>query len=357
MLESLPLRADLIGEEPYGAPQLDVDVILNVNENPFPPSEEVAREMGEAITNAARSLNRYPDREAEGLRDDLAKYLGHGLTWEQIWAANGSNEVMQQLCMAFGGPGRSILTFTPTYSMYPEYARNTLTGYVTQPRHPDHTVDAELVKDAQDRSQADMILLARPNNPTGTGIALDVIRQICENHPQTLIVVDEAYQEFSSEASAVELLASHDNLIVTRTLSKAFALAGGRVGYMAASKDIVDACRIIRLPYHLSAQTQTVARVALRHADEMLARVAELSANARDFTDWARSQGFDVVDSQANFVLFGRFEDRHAVWQQLLDRGVLIRETGPEGYLRASAGTSEEMTALKQALLDIRNKE
>lgn len=351
-LESLPLRADLVGEAPYGAPQLEVPVVLNVNENPYPPSQAVAEEMAAAVVSAATTLNRYPDREATALREQLAKYLGAGLSFQNIWAANGSNEVMQQLLTAFGGPGQSLLTFTPSYSMYPEYARNTLTPYITYPRREDHTVDAGLVLGAIDVHEPATVLIARPNNPTGTGLSLDAIDAICRQ-TERLVIIDEAYQEFSQEASAVELLGTHSNLIVSRTMSKAFAMAGGRLGYLAAHPAVVDALRIVRLPYHLSAQTQAIASVALRHADELLERVAELAEGAREFGGWLREHGYDVVDSQANFVLFGRFADRHDVWQQLLERGVLIRETGPDGYLRASAGTPDEMAALKAALEDI----
>lgn len=348
----IDLRADLVGQRPYGAPQLDVPVVLNVNENPYPPSATVAREMGAAIEQLASRLNRYPDREALELRAALAEYLGCGLSAEQVWAANGSNEIMQQLCQAFGGPGRRLLTFQPTYSMYPEYARNTLTEYVSVPRRGDHTVDAELVLAGIAEHEPTLTILARPNNPTGTGIELDVLEEILAG-TDSLIVVDEAYQEFSSKPSAVQLLSKHPNLVVSRTLSKAFALAGGRVGYLAASREIVDACRIIRLPYHLSAQTQTIALVALKHADEMLARVAQLAAEARAFEGWLLERGYRVLPSEANFTLFGRFPDRHRVWQGLLDRGVLIRETGPDGFLRASAGTPDEMAALRGALDDI----
>ena len=349
---TLPLRPDLVGEVPYGAPQLDVPVVLNVNENPYPASRAIAEEMGRAVAEAATRINRYPDREAMALREDLARYLGDGLTADRIWAANGSNEIMQQLCQAFGGPGRTVLTFTPTYSMYPEYARNTLTEYVTSPRRPDFTVDPDLVLEAIDVHRPTLVLLARPNNPTGTGIPLDVIDAVC-GRTDALVVVDEAYQEFSSEPSATSLLDAHEHLVVTRTMSKAFALAGGRIGSLAAPPAIVAPCRIIRLPYHLSAQTQVVARVALQHADALLARVDEIARTARSFEEWARSRGYHVADSQSNFTLFGRFPDRHAVWQALLDRGVLIREVGPDGYLRASAGTPTETRALIEALDDI----
>lgn len=351
-LSSLPLRADLVGEEPYGAPQLEVPVVLNVNENPYPPSEALAKEMAEAVVRAATTLNRYPDREARQLRGQLAEYLQAGLTADNVWVANGSNEIMQQLLTAFGGPDQPVLTFPPTYSMYPEYARNTLTPIRSHQRREDHTLDAGLVLGAIDVHEPTTVLIARPNNPTGTGLALDEIAAIC-GQTDRLVIIDEAYQEFSSEPSATTLLGEHENLIVSRTMSKAFALAGGRVGYLAAHPAIVDALRIVRLPYHLSAQTQALASVALRHADELLERVAELAAEARSFADWARARGFDVVDSEANFVLFGPFEDRHSVWQRLLERGVLIRETGPEGYLRACAGTPDEMGALRSAIEDI----
>lgn len=351
-LSDLPLRADLVGQEPYGAPQLEVPVVLNVNENPYPPSPAIRHEMAAAIVSAAGSLNRYPDREALGLRGDLAAYLGHGLAAENIWAANGSNEVMAHLLTAFGGPGRTVLTFTPTYSMYPEYARNTYTGYVTVPRNDDYTLDAKLVLDAITEHQPTVVLITTPNNPTGTTVDLDTIEAILEGS-DVLLVVDEAYQEFSSGPSALELLERHPRLIVSRTMSKAFALAGGRVGYFAAAPAIVDACRIVRLPYHLSAQTQVIARVALAHSDELLAQVRSLAAEARSFEDWARGRGYEVIDSQANFSLIGRFPDRHRVWQDLLDRGILIRETGPAGFLRVSAGTPEEMALLRSALDEI----
>ncbi len=351
-LDDLPIRDDLRGAEPYGAPQLIVPVVLNVNENPYPPSEALRREMAEAVVRTGATMNRYPDREATGLRSALANYLGHGLAVNNIWAANGSNEVMTHLLTAFGGPGRSVLTFTPTYSMYPEYARNTFTRYVTVPREPDFTIDAARALEAIDRHRPTLVLVTTPNNPTGTSTPLEVIDRLC-SATDAIVVVDEAYQEFSRGPSALELLRHHPRLVVTRTMSKAFALAGGRVGYLAADPAIVDACRIVRLPYHLSSQTQALAEVALRHADELLAKVRDLAAETRAFQEWLVDRGYDVVPSDANFVCFGTFPDRHAVWQALLDRGILIRETGPEGHLRASAGTPQDMAALRTALDEI----
>lgn len=353
-LDQLPLRPELVGEQPYGAPQLDVPVCLNTNENPYPPSARIRAQMAAAIEKTARSINRYPDRDAIGLRSDLAKYLGFGLGVDNIWAANGSNEVMTHVLSAFGGPGRAVLSFTPTYSMYPEYARNTHTGYVTVPRKPDFTLDAELVLDAIEQSHAELVLITTPNNPTGTTTPVKVVEEICEN-TDALVVVDEAYQEFTEfpEDSALALLPRFGRLIVSRTLSKAFALAGGRVGYLAAAPAVVDACRIVRLPYHLSAQTQTIARVALANRVEMLAQVATLRDACQQLQEWLRRVGLQVVPSQSNFCLFGRFTDRHTVWQALLDKGVLVREVGPGGYLRVCVGTPQELAAFREALTSV----
>jgi histidinol-phosphate aminotransferase len=352
-LAELPLRPELVGQTPYGAPQLDVAVCLNVNENPYPPSERVVGEIAAAAAEAARSMNRYPDRDALELRADLARYLGHGLTADQIWAANGSNEVMLHVLQAFAGPGRTVLSFAPTYSMYPEYARDTTSDWVTFPRRADFVIEPQAAVTAVGRTAPAVVLIASPNNPTGTAVGLETIAAICDVSPG-VVVVDEAYYEFARAGtpSALQLLPSYPRLAVSRTMSKAFAFAGGRLGYLAAAPAFVDALRIVRLPYHLSSLTQAVARVALAHADEMLAAVDRLRAARDDLARWLADQGLDVADSDANFVLFGRFADRHAVWQALLDRDVLIRETGPEGWLRVSAGTPAEMASFKAALAD-----
>jgi histidinol-phosphate aminotransferase len=350
-VDDLPLREALRGAEPYGAPQLDVPVTLNVNENPYPPSDAVADDIAKAVADAARSLNRYPDREAVALRSALAGYLGHGLRMEQVWAANGSNEIMQQLFQAFAGHGRTALSFAPTYSMYPEYARNTETTWVTAPRRDDFTIDPVAAVAEIERVRPSVVLLASPNNPTGTALPLDVVQALCDAAPG-IVVVDEAYAEFRREEtpSALSLLPSYPRLAVTRTMSKAFALAGARVGYLAADAALVDALRIVRLPYHLSAVTQATAVAAIGHADELLGRVADLRAERDRLVCWLREQRLQVAVSDANFVLFGRFADRHAMWQGLLDHGVLIRETGPDGWLRVSVGTPEEMAAFRAAL-------
>ncbi|MPV49492.1 histidinol-phosphate transaminase [Pseudactinotalea sp. HY160] len=366
-MTNLPIRPDLRGLEPYGAPQLDVPHLLNVNENPYEPTPEVEAAITAAVTDVVHTLNRYPDREFAGLRADLAAYLAaesgvRGLGVENIWAANGSNEVMLHLFQAFGGPGRVALSFTPTYSMYPEYARDTFTAWVTAERNADHTLDADTVIARMRAERPALVLLASPNNPTGTALSVAAIEEIAAAARTTgpegaasVVVVDEAYAEFRREGtgSALELLARHPHLVVTRTMSKAFAFAGVRLGYLAAAPQVVDVLRIVRLPYHLSAVTQAVARAALAHAGGLQAQVAELRGARDDLAAWLGENGFTTVDSDANFILFGEFEDRHAVWQGLLDRGVLIRETGPERYLRVSVGTGEQMAAFRTALLEV----
>ena len=367
-----PLREELRGLEPYGAPQLDVPVQLNVNENPYGPSPACVADIATAVAEASTTLNRYPDREFSELRSALAAYLsrdldgsrspGARITPEQVWAANGSNEVMLQLLQAFGGPGRVALSFAPTYSMYPEYARDTMTTWDQGRREDDFALDLDHAHDLVKERQPSVVLLPSPNNPTGTALPPEAVTALCEaaagNEQCGIVVVDEAYGEFrrSGTPSALELLPQHRNLVVSRTMSKAFALAGARLGYLAAAPEICDAIRVVRLPYHLSAVTQAVALAALRHARELLGRVDELRAERDATVAWLRGQGLAVAESDANFVLFGTFADRHAVWQGLLDRGVLIREVGPDGWLRVSIGTAQEMTAFKRALTEVREE-
>lgn len=374
MSANLPLRPDLEGEAPYGAPEIDVPVRLNVNENPYPPSAAVIESIATAVARAAQGLNRYPERDFPRLREALADYLeaesGVHLTPEQIWAANGSNEVMLHVLQAFGGTGRTCLTFTPTYSMYPEYARDTLTDYVTRPRREDFTLDVETAVAAISELRPAVVILASPNNPTGTALPLEDIDRILEaarGHGPMLgaeigsparasdcvVVIDEAYAEFRRPGvpSALELLGpANPHLAVTRTMSKAFGAAGLRLGYLAADRALVDALRVVRLPYHLSAVTQAAALAALSHRDELMAQVASLRDERDALVAWLRGRGLTAHESDANFVLFGPFPDREAVWQALLDAGVLIRVVGPEGFLRASIGTPEEMERLRSAL-------
>ncbi len=352
----VPVRPDLAGRTAYGAPQLDVPVRLNTNENPDPPSAALVRAISEAVTSVAGTLNRYPDRDALALRADLAGYLGHGLTARQVWAANGSNEIIQQLLQAFGGPGRSVIGFEPSYSMHPIIAATTATAWINGARDGDFGLDAGRAVQAIRGHQSDLVFLTSPNTPTGTATPLPVIEAVCEAAPG-MVVVDEAYAEFARDpaATALSLLPRYPRLVVTRTMSKAFALAGARVGYLAADPAIIGAIQLVRLPYHLSAVTQAVARAALAHAAEPLATVWALRAERDSLVDWLRGIGLRTADSDANFVLFGEFTDAHALWQALLAAGVLVRESGPEGWLRVSIGTPAEMAAFRSALLSVRD--
>ena len=200
-------------------------------------------------------------------------------------------------------------------------------------------------------------MLTSPNNPTGTALPQDTARAVLDAAAEHggLVVVDEAYAEFRRPGtpSALELLGEYPNLVVTRTMSKAFAYAGARLGYLVASEPIVDAVRIVRLPYHLSTVTQAVASAALAHTNELLAQVDALRVERDATVEWLRAQGFSVAESDANFVLFGEFADRHALWQGLLSHGVLIRESGPPAWLRVSIGTPAEMATFKRALLEV----
>lgn len=350
-LDDLPIRDDLRGKSPYGAPQIDVPVRLNTNENPHPPSAELVADLAEAVGRVSGELNRYPDRDAVELRASLAAYLGHGLTTERVWAANGSNEIIQQILQAFGGHGRSALGFEPSYSMHPIITTGTSTEWIHAAREEDFSLDPGKVVAAIGEHRPDVVFVASPNNPTGTAQPLETIEAILDAAPG-MVVVDEAYAEFAREGtpSALTLLPRHPRLIVTRTMSKAFAMAGTRLGYLAAHPAVVEALLLVRLPYHLSTLTQTAALVALRHRAELLGTVDALRRERDATVDWLRSKGLAVADSDANFVLFGRFPDRRAVWEGLLARGVLIREVGPPEWLRVSIGTGEEMAAFRAAM-------
>ncbi|RSM47630.1 histidinol-phosphate transaminase [Amycolatopsis balhimycina DSM 5908] len=356
-LDALPLRDDLRGKSPYGAPQLDVPVRLNTNENPYPPPPELVEDVAEAVRAEAAELHRYPDRDAVALRQDLADYLSVStrvvLSEANVWAANGSNEVLQQILQAFGGPGRSALGFEPSYSMHPIIASGTRTEWVPAPRRDDFTLDTAAAASVILERRPDVVFVTSPNNPTGGSIPLSELRTVLDA-ATGIVVVDEAYAEFSSQPSAVELLADYPaRLIVSRTMSKAFAFAGGRLGYLAAAPAVVDALQLVRLPYHLSRLTQAAARAALRHADATLDSVHKLAAERDRVVEALAGLGYDPVPSDSNFVLFGRFSDTHAAWQSYLDRGVLIRDPGIPGHLRVSIGTPEENDAFLEASKEV----
>jgi histidinol-phosphate aminotransferase len=356
-LDDLPLREDLRGKSPYGAPQLDVPVRLNTNENPHPPTPALIDDVTASVHAVAGDLHRYPDRDAVALRTDLAAYLaaqtGTPLSVENLWAANGSNEILQQLLQAFGGPGRSAIGFVPSYSMHPIISDGTQTAWLVANRADDFSLDADVAVQAIKEHSPDIVFVASPNNPSGQSVPLDELRRLLEalsSEKTGMLILDEAYGEFSSQPSAVKLLDEYPaKLVVTRTMSKAFAFAGGRLGYLIAAPAVIDAMLLVRLPYHLSSVTQAAARAALRHADDTLGSVAKLIAERDRVTEALTGMGFRVIPSDANFVLFGEFADAPATWQRYLDAGILIRDVGVPGYLRATTGLAEENDALLEA--------
>ena len=353
------LRPDLRGGTPYGAPQLDVPVALNTNENSYAVPPVVVAAITEAVADVAAGLNRYPDREFTALREALAAYLSRGGTpvaADQVWAGNGSNEVLLHLLQAFGGPGRTALGFTPAYSMHPIISRTTGTTWVDGlrgvPGAGAFDLDPASAVEQVRRHRPDVVFLCSPNNPTGTALALDVVEAVHDAAEGALVVVDEAYAEFARAGtpSALTLLAGRARLVVTRTMSKAFALAGGRVGYLAADPALADALRLVRMPYHLSTQTQAVALAALGHADLMLETVAAIKDQRDRIVAGLAGAGLDPVPSDANFVLFGGLADEQATWSALLERGVLVRDVGIAHYLRVTAGTPQETTRFLEAV-------
>ncbi|MEU6126078.1 histidinol-phosphate transaminase [Streptomyces sp. NPDC047123] len=369
--DALPIRDELRGKSPYGAPQLDVPVRLNTNENPYPLPDALVDRIAERVRAAARDLNRYPDRDAVELRTELARYLtrtgGHEVTRAHVWAANGSNEVIQQLLQTFGGPGRTAIGFEPSYSMHGLIARGTGTGWISGPRHDDFTIDVAAATRAIAEHRPDVVFITTPNNPTGNAVGAEAVLALYDAAQAAraatagaLVVVDEAYVEFSHGASLLPLIEGRPNLVVSRTMSKAFGAAGLRLGYLAADPAVVDAVQLVRLPYHLSAVTQATALAALEHTDTLLGYVEQLKAERDRLVTELRAMGYEVTDSDANFVQFGRFTGEgaaHAVWQRILDRGVLVRDNGVPGWLRVSTGTPAENDAFLDAVRELKKEQ
>lgn len=370
-IDDLPIRDELKGKTPYGAPQLDVPVQLNTNENPYPLPEPLVARIAERVAEAARGLNRYPDRDAIELRTELARYLTrtgrHLITLENVWAANGSNEVLQQLLQTFGGPGRTAIGFEPSYSMHALIARGTGTGWISGPRNGDFTIDVEAAEKAIAENCPDVVFITSPNNPTGTAVEAETVLALYEAAQAAkaatggaCVVVDEAYVEFSHRDSLLPLIEGRPNLVVSRTMSKAFGAAGLRLGYLAAHPAVVDAVQLVRLPYHLSAVTQATALAALEHTDTLLGYVEQLKTERDRLVTELRAIGYEVTDSDANFVQFGRFDGAdgsHAAWQKILDRGVLVRDNGVPGRLQVTAGTPEENDAFLDAVRALKKEQ
>ncbi len=349
----LPLRSDLRNLSPYGAPQIPSLARLNTNENPYPPSAKLVSAISKRVDEVAGTLNRYPDRDVVELRAELATFLnnrsGTSLSYDNIWAANGSNEVIQSLFLAFGGEG--ALGFTPSYSMHPLIAQVTQTSWINGNRNSDFSLNVALASAQIREIKPKLVFVTTPNNPTGTSVPLSDIKELAKVSAEVggLLVVDEAYAEFSRELSAITLLNALPNLVVIRTMSKAFAFAGARVGYLAANKEVISALQLVRLPYHLGAVTQAIALVALEHQSELLANVEILVADRDRLALQLQQLGATVIPSSANFLLF-TVPDSKQIWQSLLDQGILIRDVGLSGYLRVTIGNAAENESFVMAL-------
>lgn len=346
--QDLPIRDDLRDLTPYGAPQLEVQIPVNVNENNYGIPAEIVESIGAAITREISGLNRYPDREFTKLRQRLADYIGQGVRAEQIWAANGSNEVLQQLFMAFAGPGRRVVSFSPTYSMYPLIAKSVASEYVAIPRADDFSLPDNFAS-LLEESKADITIICRPNNPTGTNHSLNEIAEIY-NATAGIVIVDEAYQEFSDDPSAAELLPGRNRLVVLRTMSKAFSYAGVRLGYLIADAIVADALRLVRLPYHLSALTQAAAIASIDNANALLSSVEAIKKSREDLVMALPDLGLRAYPSATNFLLIDGFKDPQSTFAALLERGILVRNVGIGNTLRISIGTSEEITEIVETL-------
>ena len=355
----LPLRESLAPLSAYGAPQVDAEATLNTNENPFSLSPELVSAIAARISQVAANLNRYPDRDARELRSGLASYInelsGTSLSASQVWVANGSNEIIQSLFLAFGD--RPAIGFLPSYSMHPLIARVTSTEWVDGKRRSDFSLDIDSVITQIAQAAPALTFITTPNNPTGEAISIDDIEKIAKIVPG-LLVVDEAYAEFSDQRSVVTLIEKYPQIVVIRTMSKAFSFAGARVGYLLAHPSVVDAMMLVRLPYHLSTLTQGAALVALDFKDELLSGVAVLRAERDRVASSLREMGLTVLPSQANFLLFSGFQTSSPqLWQEMLDRGILIRDVGLSGYLRTTIGTSAENDKFLHALRECLAKE
>ena len=354
----LPLRESLRPMSAYGAPQVPAQASLNTNENPYSPSPALQKAITDSVAKVAADLNRYPDRDATALRTKLADYInelsGTKFSADNIWAANGSNEIIQSIFLAFAqGP---VLGFTPSYSMHPLIAKVTGAQWIDGKRNADfslNTVDA--IAQVQ-KNKPTLTFITTPNNPTGGAVTIDEIQELADACKSVggLLVVDEAYAEFSQEKSAVTLIANNPHVIVIRTMSKAFAFAGARVGYLVSDVAVKDAMMIVRLPYHLSALTQAAAQVAIDHRAELLGGVATIIAARESVVKALQEMGLTTIASSANFVLFSGFkQESPQLWAALLEKGVLIRDVGLSGYLRVTIGNEAENTLFISALKEL----
>jgi histidinol-phosphate aminotransferase len=345
----IAVRPDLDEVAPYVSPQRPAKYRMNTNESPYPPPPELVEEVAEEIKAVA--LNRYPNRDATGLVDAIAGHVG----WphDGLWVANGSNEVFLHLFLAFGGPGRSALTFEPTYSLHSLIPRIAGTSVLQLPREELFSVDVDAAVRVIEREQPSVVIVCSPNNPTGGCEPVETVKALLAHAPG-VVVVDEAYGEFADPgASVIPLLANEPRLVVMKTFSKAWRLAGVRIGYMMAAPELVAEMARVRLPYHLSAITQIIGRAAIRHSIETLALASAIARERDRISLELDAMGAMTFPSDANFVLF-KVDEPDEIWHALLERGVLIRSyanaPGLEGCLRVTAGLPEETDAFLAAM-------
>jgi len=354
----LPLRESLRPMSAYGAPQVPAQASLNTNENPYSPSPILQKAITDAVAKVAAELNRYPDRDATGLRTKLADYInelsGTKFSADNVWAANGSNEIIQSIFLAFAQG--SVLGFTPSYSMHPLIAKVTGAQWIDGKRNADFSLNISSAIVEIEKNKPTLTFITTPNNPTGGAITIDEIQLLADACKAVggLLVVDEAYAEFSQEKSAVTLIANNPHVLVIRTMSKAFAFAGARVGYSVSDVAVKDAMMIVRLPYHLSALTQASAQVAIDHRAELLGGVARIIAARESVVLALHDMGLTTITSSANFVLFSGFkQEAPQLWAAMLEKGVLIRDVGLSGYLRVTIGNEAENTLFLTALKEL----
>ena len=354
----LPLCSDLKALSPYGAPQLPAEASLNTNENPYAPSITLQQAITAAVAEASSSLNRYPDRDAIKVRTALASYIneenGTEFGANNVWAANGSNEIIQSLFLAFGNS--SALGFTPSYSMHPLISMVADTKWINGKRNHDFSFNVDIAIHDVDHHKPHLTFVTTPNNPTGGAISFAEIEALAVVVGQNggLLVVDEAYAEFSNERSSVNLISQHPHVVVIRTMSKAFAFAGVRVGYLIADPAVINAMMLVRLPYHLSALTQAAANVALDFRAELLGNVGILISAREELAASLQAMGLRTLPSAANFILFTGFAvSSTQLWSQLLEKGVLIRDVGLSSYLRVTVGNDAENKAFIKALSEL----
>jgi len=354
----IPLRKSLQSMSAYGAPQVPAEAALNTNENPYPPSIELQAQITQAISKIVGTLNRYPDRDALVLRSALADYINErsqtNFGPNNIWAANGSNEIIQSLFLAFGSG--VALGFIPSYSMHALISNVVGTTWINGERNPNYTFNSEVAVIQVEKLKPTMTFITTPNNPTGDAVPLAEIKTLAQAVALQggLLIVDEAYAEFSPEKSAVSLIQTFPNVVVIRTMSKAFAFAGARVGYLVADSHIVNAMMLVRLPYHLSAITQAAAKVALDFRSELLGNVSQLVTAREELVEALNGLGLKTVPSAANFILFTGFTATSPqLWSALLEKGVLIRDVGLSSYLRVTVGNEAENKAFIEALTEL----